>query len=86
MDLSGVGQGLYDKNIGKLYAPAQLLPYEEKHKRKTRNTRRMDDKRQEIVVQYKRMCHEITKKKRACLFMSQNGVTLRCSLELCRVW
>ena len=61
--MSGVGQGLYDKNSGKLYAPAQLLPYEEKHKRKTRNTRRMDDKRQEIVVQYKRRCHGIIKKK-----------------------
>ena len=32
--LSGVGQGLYDKNSVKLYAPAQLLPYEQKHKRK----------------------------------------------------
>ena len=31
--LSGVGQGLYDKNSGKLYVPAQFLSYEE-YKRK----------------------------------------------------
>ena len=34
VDLSGVGQWLHGKNSDKLYAPAQLLPYEQKYKRK----------------------------------------------------
>ena len=44
VDLSGVGQGLYDKSSDKLCAPAQLLLYEQKYKRKDKKHMRTNDK------------------------------------------
>ena len=38
VDLSGVEQWLYDKNSDKLSPSAQLLPYEQKYKRKDKKT------------------------------------------------
>ena len=72
MDLSGVGQGLYDKSSDKLCAPAQILPYEQKYKRKDKKHMRMNDKAG-TIVQDKRRHHEAIKK--TCLFMSQKMVS-----------